>query len=421
MPLEGATIIGRETYMEVIPPVTEQKEQRTRPIYSWAVNADPGTYEQAANLSRLPFAVHHIALMPDAHKGYGMPIGGVLAAERAVVPYAVGVDIGCGVILAQTDIHETDLAGRNLESVLNYIERKVPVGEGRHHVLSTDKNIDLVTLAERYVGNSLGAPVPGSVNLSWVAKAAPQLGTLGGGNHFIEIQKDENGRIYVMIHSGSRVLGKLICDYYYKAALEDNLRYNSDLPDEELAYIPMDTPLFDEYMEAMRYAMTFAEANRTTMMARVLESLMEFTTFSSSEIIAHVHHNYAAWENHYGRNVIVHRKGAVRARKDEVVLIPGSMGTSTYVARGLGNKKSFETCQHGAGRAVPRGQTHKMWSTDDVKDQMRQAGVAMVSGNWGKAMEEAPLAYKDIEEVMRASIDLIEPTMKLLPVGVVKG
>ena len=395
--------------------VTRADDGQGLPVFSWAVNADEGAYEQAYNLARLPFAIHHIGLMPDAHQGYGMPIGGVLFADRAVVPYAIGVDIGCGVLAVRTDITEDQLVyGDTLTKVLNQIEQFIPVGEGRERHIN-DKAEAAYTLAEGLGG------LPDSVAEEWMLRATPQLGTLGGGNHFIELQKDPEGVIYVMIHSGSRSLGHNICTYYQKLALSLNEQWHSILPHKELAYLPLGTEEFDKYWSAMEFALRFAELNREKMLYRVYDALSMFIDFEGFDLQVDVHHNYAVWENHYNKNGIVHRKGAVRAREGETVLIPGSMGTASYIAQGLGNPKSFQPCQHGAGRAVPRGKTHKLWTTDDVKEQVRQAGVALVSGNWGKAMEEAPLAYKDIEAVMTASSDLIRPITRLLPVGVVKG
>lgn len=386
-----------------------------KPIYTWAENLEEGALEQANNLALLPFAVNHVALMPDAHQGYGMPIGGVLFADRAVVPFAIGVDIGCGVVLARTGLHRDDLDPATLGMVLNQIAAWVPVGEGR------ERHVEDKTEAAASLIDALGGK-PASVMDEWVLKATPQCGTLGAGNHFIELQADEEGHVFLMIHSGSRNLGYNICMYFHKVAYNLNDLWHSDLPHKELAYLPLGTDEHTAYWEAMNFALAFAERNRQTMLARVYDALnMHAGPLTNWETIVDVHHNYAAWEHHYGHDGIVHRKGAVRARRGDLVLIPGSMGTASYVAEGLGSKESFETCQHGAGRAMSRGKTRKEWTPDDVTERMRQAGVALVSGNPAKSMEEHPEAYKDIESVMHASEDLIKPIKRLTPLGVVKG
>jgi tRNA-splicing ligase RtcB len=316
------------------------------PIKSWAGELDPRTLEQATNVSNLPFAIDHVALMPD---GYGMPIGGVLFADKAVVPYAIGVDIGCGVALVETDLTVDSMSGDELDRVLTFIDKGVPTGF---------QTLD--TPVEREDAAALmGIAMPESVKDVWFEKALWQLGTLGGGNHFLEIQRDEAGTVFVMLHSGSRNLGKTICDEFHKRALAQNRAWHAVLPHDELAYLPMGTDDFVGYWSAMEFALRFAEVNRARMLDVVERAFWAFTSMSSFDRLVDVHHNYAAWENHKGQNGIVHRKGAVRARAGEVVLIPGSMGTASYVGEGLGNAESFATCQHGAGRALSRTAARK--------------------------------------------------------------
>ena len=389
-----------------------------KPTFDWtAEGAEMGAIEQALNLAQLPFVIHHVALMPDAHQGYGMPIGGVLFADRAVVPYAIGVDIGCGVTFWNTGLTVDDIRPY-LDDILVLIEKLVPTGFKDHGADSLTMSAALALL-----GDEADRTLESSGDLyQWMYKALPQLGTLGGGNHFIELQKNDDDDVFLMLHSGSRSLGKNICDHFHRKALELNGRWHSKLPHKELAYLPAGTEEYGHYWEQMRFALRFAEVSRARMSALVGDAIAAFIpSFKSLTHIVDVHHNYAAWENHYGKNGIVHRKGAVRARLGDVVLIPGSMGTASYVARGLGNEKSFNTCQHGAGRAQTRTAMRKGMTREAVYQTMSELGVGLVSSDPSKVMEEAPSAYKDIESVMASSGDLIQPVMRLMPLGVVKG
>ena len=381
------------------------------PIKSWAGELDPRTLEQATNVTNLPFAIDHVALMPDAHAGYGMPIGGVLFADKAVVPYGIGVDIGCGVALVETDLTVRDLPAADLEAVLASIDRGVPTG---FYTLKTpvDREVAL---------EAMGVAKPESVKDAWFERALSQLGTLGGGNHFLELQRDEAGTVFVMLHSGSRNLGKTICDEYHKRALAQNRTWHVALPHDELAFLPVGTDDFVGYWSAMEFALRFAEVNRSRMLDVVERSFEHLTKIGRFDRLVDVHHNYAAWERHVGRNGIVHRKGAVRARAGEVVLIPGSMGTASYVGEGLGNAESFETCQHGAGRALSRTAARKAKTSREVYDEMAALGVVLRSSEPKGVAEEAAFAYKDIESVMAASATLVRATKRLTPLGVVKG
>ncbi len=380
------------------------------PIYSWAVDAEAGAFDQAENLAQLPFAIHHVALMPDAHQGYGMPIGGVLFADKAVVPYAVGVDIGCGVTLIETDAHLENHAGdfqADVKKLLEQIYRDVPVGTGGNH---------------RKPQGEVWLPETGSMDdrLMGVLDAADvQLGTLGSGNHFLELQHDDEGRINFMLHSGSRSVGKKVCDYWHKIALDLNKKWHSALPDPELAYLPWGTGEAEGYFNDMSIAMLWAEENRRRMAGKVISAFGKLGVQAWQ--VLDVHHNYAAWENHMGRNGIVHRKGAVRARKGEQVLIPGSMGTHSYLAEGLGNPLSFDTCQHGAGRLRSRNATRKITTLEKMNETLEKANVTLVAPKRESVIDESPMAYKDIEAVMEASSDLITPLRRFTPIGVVKG
>lgn len=380
-----------------------------KPVKNWARGAEQGALDQADNLARLPFVISHVALMPDAHQGYGMPIGGVLFADRAVVPYAIGVDIGCGVILSRTDL-TVEEAEANIDAIGAAILAAVPVGNGPQAEHQTPQEWEGMN------------DYPDPIAAEWIAKAQHQIGTLGGGNHFIELQADDEGHVYLMLHSGSRSLGKRICDHFHKVALELNRRWYSDLPDKELAYLPWDSDEAHAYWECMEYALRFAEHNRARMLARVNDALGVNTSIGASEVIVDCHHNYATWENHKGKNGIVHRKGAVRARTGEDVLVPGSMGTGSYWARGLGNPESFETCQHGAGRAMSRAAAKRMYSgVDEMLAELTAVGTRVYTPDAREVIDEAPRAYKDIESVMGASADLVEVVERLRPIATVKG
>jgi tRNA-splicing ligase RtcB len=381
------------------------------PIKSWAAPLEGSALDQATNLSNLPFAIGHVALMPDAHTGYGMPIGGVLFADRAVVPYAIGVDIGCGVALVETDLTVETLTSTDLAAVLAQIARDVPVGTA-----GQPKPVDPeAALAQ------IGLELPPAIDRGWFTRAVSQLGTLGSGNHFLELQRDEAGSVFVMLHSGSRSLGKTVCDAFHKRALSLNRTWHARLPHDELAFLPVGTPEFEGYWAAMTFALRFAEVNRSRMLDAAEAAFGRHSRIGRFDRVVDIHHNYAASEHHAGRDGIVHRKGAVRARAGETVLIPGSMGTASYVALGLGNPDAFETCAHGAGRAMSRTAARKSKTSQEVFAEMAELGVALHSGDPATVAEEAAFAYKDIETVMAASADLVRPTKRLTPLGVVKG
>jgi tRNA-splicing ligase RtcB len=389
------------------------------PIHSWAAALERTALEQAVNLARLPFAIDHVALMPDAHAGYGMPIGGVLFAAAAVVPYAIGVDIGCGVAFVETDLTVATLRRRDLERVLETIEDGVPTG-----TRSQRRPVD-----RRRAAAEIGIERPASIEPGWWEHAVDQLGTLGSGNHFLEVQHDEAGRVCVMLHSGSRSLGKAICDAFQRRALAGNLARRDPLPHRELAYLREGDPAFDAYWAAMTYARRFAEVNRSRMLDVVEAAFVAHTRIRRFERRVDVHHNDAARERHRvgsgraatEREGIVHRKGAVRARAGEAVLVPGSMETASYVGEGLGNATAFETCQHGAGRAMSRTAARRARPAESILAALAARGVLLLAGDRRAVAEEAGFAYKEIEAVMAASADLVRPVRRLEPLGVVKG
>jgi tRNA-splicing ligase RtcB len=384
------------------------------PVYSWATDLEGEALRQARNLGDLEVAVHHVALMADAHAGFGMPIGGVLFTEKAVVPYAIGVDIGCGVQLARTNLVWGDgFDARKLRNVLRQIQRDVPTGFEIHK----RPPLPLDRLLER-----MGLDPPDSIQAGWLERATRSLGTLGGGNHFLEVQRDDENRVYFMLHSGSRNLGKQICDLFFKRALAVCRSAGRLLPDPELAYLRLDE---DEdagrYWEAMTFALRWAEQNRRQMMDRAEGAFRKHASVHDFERLVDVHHNYAAHEKHLGIAGVVQRKGSVRASAGQTVLIPGSMGTASYLGEGLGNPDAFESCPHGAGRALGRKAAKRLKSADEVATEMAGWGIQFLSGAPRDAAEEAAFDYKDIETVMVLSADQVRPVARLHPLGVVKG
>ncbi len=371
------------------------------PIKLWLDHIEEGALAQARNLANLPFAFKWVAIMPDCHEGFGMPIGGVLAAQDVIVPNAVGVDIGCGMLAARTDLRHLDSA--TLRQIRAQIQQDVPVGFEHHKT------------AQPWQGFERAPDLP--IIQQELESARRQLGTLGGGNHFIEIQQGSDGYIWVMIHSGSRNFGLKTANGYHHLARIFCERKNINLPHRDLAFLPMDTREGREYFTAMNYCCDFARANRVLIMARVGEILAKSTGAVLHDEI-NIHHNYAALETHYGREVLVHRKGATKASRDTVGIIPGSMGSSSYIVKGLGNPESFESCAHGAGRRMGRKQA--MRSLDLAEEQKKLNGIVhgLRSQN---SLDEAPGAYKDIAEVMRLQQDLVSISLTLTPLASVKG
>ena len=368
-----------------------------KPIKMWLKEIEDGALEQAKNLANLPFIFKHVALMPDAHQGMGMPIGGVIATKGVVIPNAVGVDIGCGMCAAKLPITEIDRD--YLQDVVNGIKSIIPVGF-RHH----EKR-------QEWRGFSLAPDIP--IIYQELNKAMYQLGTLGGGNHFIEIQTGSDGHIWVMIHSGSRNFGLKIANYYHKRAVELCEKWHSNLPSKDLSFLPVNTDDGQGYLDAMKYALQFARANRAEMLKAVLGVLdME----AVDEI--NIHHNYAAHEHHFNTNVIVHRKGATSATFGQRGIIPGSQGTKSYIVFGKGNPESFMSCSHGAGRVLGRRAAKEALSLEGELEKMGD----VIHGMKGKDdLDEAPGAYKDIDEVMGNQQDLVDIVVELKPLAVIKG
>jgi len=302
--------------------------------------------EQAKNLANLPFIFKHIALMPDCHSGYGMPIGGVIATKGVVIPNAVGVDIGCGMCAIGTPWTTDDISKEQLLLILNKIKKQIPVGFN-HHILPAPLK-KMPTLQSKNI-----TPIA----YKYFNSARNQLGTLGGGNHFIEIQKNIEDRIWIMIHSGSRNIGFQIANYYKKLAVSLNKQWHAQIPkDYDLAFLPVDTEAAQQYLEEQKFALDFAYKNRLAMMnviKEIFDSTIKWRAIDMNYIV-NIHHNYVNLENHFGENVWVHRKGATLAREGNIGIIPGSQGTKSYIIRGLGNPQSFYSCSHGAGRILSR-------------------------------------------------------------------
>ena len=377
------------------------------PILVWGEAIDEAALAQARNLANLPFAFRHVALMPDAHVGYGMPIGGVFAALGQVIPHAVGLDIGCGVRAWKTNVTaEAFLPMR--DAVLNDVQRSVPQGFDWHKA-SQARRTDLFE------------DVPDVPALqAEIAKAERQVGSLGGGNHFIEAQADPNGIVWVMVHTGSRNVGKQIAEHFDHVARDVNRREGSPVPHEwGLAHLAIESDEGREYLAAMHWCMRFAFESRRLIAESVQRALDRHFPDAVPDEQLDVHHNYAALENHFGEEVVVHRKGAVHACG--AVLVPGSMGTLSYVAEGLANPDAFESCSHGAGRAMGRKAARRALPREAVLAGLEERGVKLFKTHKSDVAEEAPEAYKDIDDVMRWQRDLVTPRVKLRPLGVVKG
>lgn len=409
--------------------VMYDKETMKVPVKVWLENREDlevSCQEQAYHLAQLPFLYKWVSLMPDTHAGMGMPIGGVIAAKDVIIPNAVGVDIGCGMAYTETNIPVDAIRqiqtgnGSLIQAVIGDIMRNVPVGFAHHKFpmpsYTLDRAFDEFDLYEED-GELLGQLDAGYY----------QIGTLGGGNHFIELQTDDQGMLTVMIHSGSRHFGKSVCDYFHKKARDLNQKWYSQVPDEyRLAFLPVDSPEGRQYLRWMQLSMDFAKENREKMMLAVkavLEKYLgKYTDFElkfSGDI--NCHHNYAALETHYGEEVWVHRKGAVRVENGELAVIPGAMGSYSYVVMGKGNPESFCSSSHGAGRLYSRKGAMEAFSCEEVILDLKDQGVIL--GKKGKAdvAEESRFAYKNIDTVMSNQTDLVVPVKRLKTVGVVKG
>ncbi len=420
-------------------------EGKNVPIKSWCNYPESGALDQAKNLASLPFVFKHIALMPDTHQGYGMPIGGVLATHNVIIPNFVGVDIGCGMCAVRTSLTEMpiELLKRIRGGSKKYqggIFGSIPVGKGQQHKKAQDENLMPVVSQiqkARFKNGYVCVPCEElyPIVCSEYMSALKQLGTLGSGNHFIEIQRGSDGYIWIMIHSGSRRLGYDVAKHYNTLAQEMCKKWYSNIPpfkgQDGLAFFPLDTKEGQDYLREMNYCLEYAKANRYWMINKVKEIFKEtvenywmtdkegLSNVTFDEII-NIHHNYATIENHFGKNVVIHRKGATSARKGQIGIIPGSQGTSSYIVKGLGNPESFNSCSHGAGRAMSRTKARENLSLEEEQKKLDDKGI-LHSIRGKKNLDEASSAYKDIAVVMEEQKDLVEILVKLSPLAVVKG
>lgn len=401
------------------------------PVKIWdgdgAVPMDPNTIEQALALSRLRFVHSHVALMPDAHWGMGSTVGSVVATKHAVIPAAVGVDIGCGMLAQPLDRHVDWLLEKPAEEFRREIENAVPHGRTDNGRPDKDTGAwllnppDWIRAAyDRELRDGLDEIMERYRDIFARGKTKPHthawnmLGTLGTGNHFIELAVDEDDMLWIVLHSGSRGIGARVANFFMKAAKARMELYGIEMPDPNLAFFPKGDPNFDAYWMALQWAQRYAWLNREAMLQLTEQAI---GAAGDRAKLVHCHHNYATWENHFGENVIVTRKGATRAREGDMGIIPGSMGARTFVVRGLGNPQSFDSCSHGAGRVMSRAKARREISLEQhIRDT---AGVVCKKGE--DVLDESPRAYKDIDAVMAAQTDLVEPVAILKQVVCVKG
>lgn len=385
------------------------------PVKCWASNLEEGAVEQAISAARLPCAFRHIAVMPDGHQGCSFPIGGVMALKNAICPNAIGVDEGCGMRTCRTNIKCEVISDMRIRREwLNKAKEKIPVGEGNWH-----KDIQEW---DRFEDSPFEITDRDKRNLS----------SLGGGNHFASLEQTQDGYVQLLLHSGSRNLGHRICTKYSEVAETLCRRWFVHLEDYGLSFLPIGESVTSEFIKCLNFALDYAKENRRRMIISMQEALietLEANGLGSVEFSEEydVHHNYASLESHFGENVWVHRKGATSAKKDEICIIPGSMGTASYICQGLGNPESFMSCSHGAGRKMSRSAASRTLTEDECNKAME----GIVCERWSRVrrgsqkgqldLSEAPGAYKDIEEVIANEADLVKPIVKLTPLAVLKG
>jgi tRNA-splicing ligase RtcB len=381
------------------------------PVKIWTDQIEEKAKQQLRNTATLPFVFHHLVAMADVHLGKGSTVGSVVATRGAICPAAVGVDIGCGMVAQKTLVRAEDLSALQLKRIRSEIERTVPVGFHWHKTPLKEGEAFLV-----------GGHRPTVIQPGEMAKAACQLGTLGGGNHFIEVCVDQgDGLVWLLLHSGSRNIGKSVAEIHINKARELMRRHSIDLADPDLAYLTEKTPEFDTYIRDLQWCQEYARVNRDLMMTRILDQFARVLGRDPREILlgerVNCHHNYVSREHHYGVDVLVTRKGAIRARRGDLGIIPGSMGTGSFIVRGLGNPEAFDSAPHGAGRRMSRGEARRRFTTADLERQT--AGVECRKDV--AIVDEIPAAYKEIGEVIEKSSDLVEVVASLKQIVCVKG
>ncbi len=392
------------------------------PIKAWTrgVGVEDAARKQLENVARLPIVFHHVAVMPDVHYGIGATVGSVVPTQHAIIPAAVGVDIGCGMVAVETDLPASRLPD-SLKHLRAAIEKAVPHGRsgngGKNDRGAWSRLPKPAEQAWKTLGPELATIMDKHPGIRG-ANDVNHLGTLGTGNHFIEVCLDERDHVWFMLHSGSRGIGNRIGSYFIELAKHDMMRHVKDLPDKDLAYLQEGSRHFADYVEAVEWAQRYAMTNRTLMMEAVLDvARKELPPFALGEHAVNCHHNYVAREHHFGEDIFVTRKGAVRAGTGDMGIIPGSMGTHSYIVRGKGNRESFCSCSHGAGRVMSRGEAKRRFSVEDhVK-----ATEGIECRKDENVIDETPMAYKPIDKVMAAQADLVEIVHELHQVVVVKG
>lgn len=397
-------------------PIKQILTSQRVPVKIWTDDVDERSKEQLVNIASMPFIHHHVAVMPDVHLGIGATIGSVIATHKAIIPAAVGVDIGCGMLACRLSLTANELDELALKKVFDQISRDVPVGRAQHddkralidNAKPFEARLDVMTQKHPQLLKAFGK----------FSKWVNQMGTLGGGNHFIEICLDEEQRVWVMLHSGSRGIGNALADYFIKLARKDMERWMINLPDRDLAYFPEGTEHFDDYVEAVMWAQKYAERNRQCMVELVLTSMhRHLPPFEVTSEVVNCHHNYVAIEHHYDANVFVTRKGAIRAREGDLGIIPGSMGARSFIVRGRGNQESFCSCSHGAGRKMSRTAAEKLFTEADLAEQT----TGIICRKDKGVIDEIPGAYKDIDQVMLNQNDLVDILHTLKQVVCIKG
>jgi tRNA-splicing ligase RtcB (3'-phosphate/5'-hydroxy nucleic acid ligase) len=424
------------------------------PIYSWAPELEDGALRQAVNCADLPVAYHHLAVMADGHQGYGVPVGAVMALRDAISPYAVGNDIGCGMAMVPTGLSRDHVlsplpskGGRvgpaARDEIMRQVQARIPSGMGvRTAATASGEARPLLTGAfdaMEEASGVCGMPLSTSQSVDpgrgkplhrddLVTRGMAQAGTLGSGNHFIELLVGPEEDLWVMLHSGSRGVGSLICNNFHRMALAHCEEAGHSLADPGLAWLPLGNGgrkwerVGQGYRRALRAGLDYAELNRRRMLEEIGAIVEErFPRAMLWDGMVNIHHNDATLEEHFGNEVWVHRKGAVKAARGTTTITPGSMGTGSYLGRGLGDPDSFSSCAHGAGRRLSRGRARDQLSLEDELERIRAAGGKVFASSPGAVLDEMPAAYKDLDAVMAAQADLVEPVRRFMPLGTYKG